>query len=74
MLCHRKWQPTPVFLPAKFHGQRSLAGYSSWDRKESDTTERLTHTDIAREQNLWVYEELEKLNVSSLQTPYKIQV
>ena len=41
---------------------------------ESDTTERLTHTDIAREQNLWVYEELEKLNVSSLQTPYKIQV
>ena len=24
----RKWQPTPVFLPGKFHGQRSLAGYS----------------------------------------------
>ena len=39
----RKWQPTPVFLPGKFHGQRSLAGYSPWDRKESDTTERLTH-------------------------------
>ena len=24
----RAWQPTPVFLPGKFHGQRSLAGYS----------------------------------------------
>ena len=37
----RKWQPTPVFLPGKFHGQRSLVGYSPWDRKESDTTEQL---------------------------------
>ena len=26
---NRKWQPTPVFLPGKFHGQRSLAGYST---------------------------------------------
>ena len=33
------WQPTPVFLPEKFHGQRSLAGYSPEGRKESDTTE-----------------------------------
>ena len=32
-------QPTPVFLPGEFHGQRSLAGYSPWDCKESDTTE-----------------------------------
>ena len=38
----RKWQPTPVFLPGEFHGQRSLAGYSPWGRKESDTTEQLT--------------------------------
>ena len=37
----RKWQPIPVFLPREFHGQRSLAGYSPWGRKESDTTERL---------------------------------
>ena len=29
----RKWQPTPVFLPGKFHGQRSLVGYSSWGPK-----------------------------------------
>ena len=33
---------TPVFLPGEFHGQRNLAGYSPWGRKESDTTERLT--------------------------------
>ena len=38
----REWQPTPVFFPGKSHGQRSLAGYSPWDLKESDTTEQLT--------------------------------
>ena len=37
----RKWQPTPVPLPGKPHGQKSLIGYSSWGRKESDTTEGL---------------------------------
>ena len=36
-----KWQPTPVLSPGKFHGWRSLVGYSPWGRKESDTTERL---------------------------------
>ena len=36
----RKWQPTPVLLPGKFHGQRSLVGYSRWGCKESDTTEQ----------------------------------
>ena len=35
----RKWQPTPVFLPGKFHGQRSLAGCSPGGCKELDTTE-----------------------------------
>ena len=33
---------TPVFLPGEFCGQRSLAGCSPWDGKESDTTERLS--------------------------------
>ena len=33
----RAWQPTPVFLPAEFRGQRSWVGYSPWDPKESDT-------------------------------------
>ena len=35
----RKWQPVQVFLPGKFHGQRSLEGYSPWGHKESDTNE-----------------------------------
>ena len=34
----RKWQPTPVFLPGKYYGQRSLVGYSPWGCKEWDTT------------------------------------
>ena len=37
----RKWQSTPVLLPGKSRGQRSLVGYSPWGRKESDTTEWL---------------------------------
>ena len=41
---HRNWQPTPVFLPGKFHGQRCMAGYSPWDSKESDRTVWLTFT------------------------------
>ena len=40
----RAWQPTPVFLAGESHGRRSLAGYSPWGHKESDTTEQLTHT------------------------------
>ena len=36
----RKWQPTPVFLPGKFHEQKSLVGYSPWGHKESDTREQ----------------------------------
>ena len=37
-----KWQPTPVFLPGEAHGQRSLAGYSPWSCKESDTIKQLS--------------------------------
>ena len=37
----RQWQPTPVFLPGKSHGRKSLVGCSPWGREESDTTERL---------------------------------
>ena len=45
ILWNRKSQPTPVFLPGKFHGQRSLVGYSPWGCKESDLTAPLsTHT------------------------------
>ena len=37
----RPWQPTPVLLPGKSHGRRSLVGCSPWGREESDMTERL---------------------------------
>ena len=47
----RKWQPTPVFLPGKSHGQRSLVGYSPWGCKELDVTERLHFS-------LWYWERL----------------
>ena len=40
----RKWQPTPVFLPGKFHRQKSLVCYSPWRRKELAMNERLTLT------------------------------
>ena len=42
----RKWQLTPVFMPGKSYGLRSLVGYSPWGRKESDTTERLHFTSL----------------------------
>ena len=37
----RQWHPSPVLLPGKSHGRRSLVGYSPWGRQELDTTERL---------------------------------
>ena len=36
----RKWQHAPVFLPGKFHGQKSLVGYNPWELNESNTTEQ----------------------------------
>ena len=37
----RQWHPTPVLLPGKSHGRRSLIGCSPWGREESDTAEGL---------------------------------
>ena len=48
----RKWPPTPVFLPGESHGQRSLADYSPWGHKESDTTEQLSTRDFDRQLGL----------------------
>ena len=39
----RRWHPTPIFLPGKFHGGRSLPGYSPWGHKELDTTKWLNN-------------------------------
>ena len=41
--CRRKWQPTPVFLPGEFHGQRSLVGCSPWGHKRDLVTEQQDH-------------------------------
>ena len=41
ILWRRKWQPTPIFFPGKFSGERSLSGYNPWGCKESDVPERL---------------------------------
>ena len=43
----RIWQPTPVFLPGKFHGQRSLVGYSPWGHKDLEITEQ-QHTEVRK--------------------------
>ena len=48
----RKWQPTPVLLPGKSCGWRSLIHYSPWGHKELDTTERL-HSDMQMTPHLW---------------------
>ena len=42
----RKWHPTPVFLPGKSRGWKSLLGYSPWGHKESDTTESIHFTSL----------------------------
>ena len=49
----KKWQPPPVFLPGKFHGQRTLVGYCPLGRKEWDMTEQLsTHSYIHKADSL----------------------
>ena len=40
LIRRRQWHPTPILLPGKSHGERSLVGCSPWGRKESDRTER----------------------------------
>ena len=43
----RQWHPTPVLLPGKSHGWRSLVGCSPWGREESDTTEQHFHFSLS---------------------------
>ena len=53
----REWQPTSVFLPGEFHGQRSLASYSLWSRKKSAVIEWLTQTHtICLADRLWEFD------------------
>ena len=50
-----EWQPTPVFLPGEFHGQRSLVGYWPWGHKELDLTERVTLSFSAVIKRRWTF-------------------
>ena len=54
ILWRRQWHPTPVLLPGESHGRRSLVGYSPWDHKELDTTERL-HFTSPQSFNIWIW-------------------
>ena len=51
----KKWQPTPVLLLGKSHGQRILVGYSPWGHKELDRTEPLHFTSGGENVNLLQY-------------------
>ena len=51
----KKWQPTPVFLSGKSHGQKSLVGYSLWGHKESDATEQLKNNNQESIGRLWTW-------------------
>ena len=62
----REWLPTLVFLPGEFHGQRSLAGYSSWGHKESDMTEQLSLTHNKKWKFLSVAGHLQKGELSEI--------
>ena len=44
----RKWQPTPLFLPGEFHGQRSLVSYSPWGCKELDKAKHIARARIVK--------------------------
>ena len=55
ILWSRKWQPTPIFLPGKSHGQRSLVGSIHGVTKDLDMTERLNNNKATiQEENLYI--------------------
>ena len=59
----RKWKPTPIFLPGKSHGQKSLAGYNPWSHK-SDMTEWPNNNTKSTEPNASAYVTFFLLNVT----------
>ena len=68
----REWLPIPVFWPGEYHGQRSLAGYSSWGHKESATTEQISLYFTFRKYNFPSFNH--KTNIWSLYKNLKIQI
>ena len=63
----RKWQPAPAFLPGESHGQRSPVGYSPGGCKESDTTERLTHTRTHTHTHTFMYTLIHRHTMTEMQ-------
>ena len=63
----RKWQSTPVLLPGKSHGQRSLVGYSLWGHKESDTTEWLHSLSLMYGCEIWTIKKAEHQRIDAFQ-------
>ena len=62
----RKGQPTPVFLPGKSRGQRSLVAYSPWGHKESDTTEGwASGTSVSKSRKRWTSQIKKRERISS---------
>ena len=62
---NKKWQPTPVYLPGEFCGQRSLVGYSPWGCKESDRTEQLIHSFIHSKAQKGYYSEDKRMETKT---------
>ena len=60
----RAWQPTPVFLLEKSHGQRSLANYSSWGHEELDTTEAMRSSSSVQSSTVSSSQNMEATEVS----------
>ena len=70
----RKWQPTPVFLPGKSHGQSSLVGSSRWGHKESDITEQLSTQIIYRKHSILVFIIILSLKIDITVIPWYLQI
>ena len=69
---NRKWQPTPVFLTRKHHGQGSLVGYSPWGHKETETTEHShTHTHTHTHTRVCIFKNLFSFSTLYLLTPFQ---
>ena len=68
------WQPTPVFLPGESYGQKSLAGYSPWGHKESDTTEQLNNKNNNNNSYIESSRIITRLRVPFLQGLYVLRI
>ena len=66
----KKWQPTPIYLPGKFQGQRNLTGCSPWGRKQSKVTEWLSMHGQARASGTIFFFFFQRLNINLKQCLY----